>query len=287
MTYYQLEIPSVEILKEMEANLINPEEGTLLSYSQLISYFRLANTLSLSNTKESLMKIIAANTLCKKDLVSDFGLINNKLTRTMAIDFPIMLRSLNTNVKDVIMVVAMDPLPPNVIQDEVAMDQIGCWVPFSLIDSDTTGEKSFKSNRAFFLELLKKHHVYVTDIYKLFYREGNYPTDLRSNSLSGFTEIPNHKIILNKEIEVVTPKAIVTIGNSSRNAIYHMLGATPKPWDDVQICHWASTPIISIPHISGAANKSSSALLKKYPDIVGRKTEKLAKLVLHKLETLI
>jgi hypothetical protein len=284
MKYYQIEIPTGEILREIESKLINPMKGIVHTYIQLISYFSKANDSSSNLDKESLMKMIEGNDLQKNELVKEFDAIKKKFTRTMAIDFPIMLKSLNENVKETIMVIAMDPLPPNVFQEESTMSQIGFWVPFSLIDSDTTGEKTFKSNRAFFLELLKKYHVYVTDIYKLFFREGFYPTDVRSNSLIEFTSLTSHQIILNKEIEVLTPKAIVTMGNSSRNAIYKMKGLTPKPWVDVQLNYWAKTPVISIPHISGAANKTSSAILQKYPELMGCKTEKLAKLVLNKLE---
>ena len=285
MNYYNIEIPNDEILGFLDKNLIHPEKGLLHTYANLITYFQKANSGTPTDTKASLMELITNSTLKKSELANGFESIKNEAIRTIAFDFPVMLKSLSENIKDTIIVAAMDPLPANIAQDESAKSKIGTWVPFSLIDSEASGEKTFKSNRAFFIELLKKYHVYVTDIYKLFYRAGDFPSDIRSNSLNEYTSLINHQIILKKEIEVVNPKAIVTMGNSSRNAVYAMKGIVPKAWDDVQVNYWDKTPIISMPHMSGAANKTSSAILKKYPELTGCKTEKLAKLIKIKLET--
>jgi hypothetical protein len=285
MKYYNIEIPNNQIIESLENNLIHPKKGLMHTYDNLISYFLKANSETPIDTKTSLMETITNNTLEKDELINRIKEIENTSRRTMAIDFPVVLKSLNENVVDTILVASMDPLTANITQDEIAKSKIGTWVPFSLVDSDTTGEKAFKSNRAFFIELLKKYHVYVTDIYKLFYRAGNHPSDVRSNSLNEYTSLICHQIILKKEIEVINPKAIVTLGNSSRNAVYAMKGLVPKAaWGDVQVNYWDKTPIISIPHMSGAANKTSSAILKKYPELTGCKTEKLAKLVKIKLE---
>ena len=286
MKYYNIEIPHSDIIAALEKELIQPLEGLIQAYNNLISYFLKANSGQPAITKAELMQMISNNTLHKNELATGFEDIKNNSIRTMAIDLPIKLSSLRENVHETIMVVAMDPLPPNTDQDETTKSKIGTWVPFSLIDGDVTGEKSFKSNRAFFLELLKRYHVYVTDIYKLFYREDNYPSDIRSNSLTEYKSIKNHQVILNNEIEVVKPKAIITMGNPSRNALYAIKGYEPQPWEDLQINYWDKTPIISIPHMSGAANKTSTTILNKYPELTGRKTEKLAKLVLNKIEDL-
>lgn len=286
MNYYNIEPPNNEIIEVLENYLIRPEKGLTYTYTNLISYFFKANSGAATDNKAILMEMIANNALQKSELANDFEIIKTNAIRTMAIDFPTLLKSLNENVVDTILVASMDPLPPNTAQDEVSKNKINTWVPFSLIDGDATGERAFKSNRAFFLELLNKYHVYVTDIFKLFYREGNYPNDIRSNLSNEYTSISNHQIILNKEIDVLKPKAIVTMGNSSRNAVYAMKGIKPTTWDDVQINYWDKTPIISIPHISSSANGASAALLKKYPELVGSKTEKLAKLLLNKLEAL-
>lgn len=286
MKYYNIEIPHRDIIAALEKELIQPNEGLIQVYTNLISYFLKANSCQPAVSKAELMQMISNNTLHKTELATEFEDIKNNSIRTMAIDLPIKLRSLRENVNKTIMVVAMDPLPPNTDQDETTKNKIGTWVPFSLIDGDFTGGKSFRSNRAFFLELLKRYHVYVTDIYKLFYREGNHPSDIRSNSLNRYTSIENHQVILNKEIDFVKPKVIVTMGNPSRNALYTIKGYEPKAWEDIQINYWDKTPIISIPHMSGAANKTSFAILKKYPELTGSKTEKLAKLVLSKFEDL-
>lgn len=136
------------------------------------------------------------------------------------------------------------------------------------------------------------YNVYVTDIYKLFYRLEE-PKNKKSNSDSDFIKLESrvHFSILNTEIEIVNPKAIITLGNNSRDALLRHINITPYKWDDIQLNFWKvnssqrSIPVLSIPHISGAANGASSLILKKYPELTGTKNEKLAKLVHLKLNT--
>jgi hypothetical protein len=200
------------------------------------------------------------------------------------------LRSDDINSKETIIIVAMDPLSP-LEQNKEAADVIGFWTPFSLIDNIKTGEKSFKSNYLFFAELIKYYNVYVTDIYKLFYRLEE-PKNKKSNSDSDFIELETtlHFSILNNEIETIKPKAIITLGNNSRNTLLNHMKIKTEKWDDIQLNYWqleSNTkliPLISIPHISGAANGTSSFILKKYPELTGTKNEKLAKLVHLKLK---
>jgi uracil-DNA glycosylase len=118
----------------------------------------------------------------------------------------------------------------------------------------------------------------------LFYREGNISSDNRSNADFIFTTLDVHKQIIKKEIEEINPKVIVTLGNNSRNAVLNILGQQPKPfWNDIQKYYWEEIPILSIPHISGAANGTTSKIIKNHPDLTGYKSEKLAKLILKNL----
>jgi uracil-DNA glycosylase len=131
----------------------------------------------------------------------------------------------------------------------------------------------------------------VTDVYKLFYRLEE-PINKKSNSDFDFIELETtlHFSILNNEIETIKPKAIITLGNNSRNTLLNHMKIKTEKWDDIQLNYWqleSNTkliPLISIPHISGAANGTSSLILKKYPGLTGTKNEKLAKLVHLKLK---
>jgi hypothetical protein len=287
MKSYQIDLPHNEILKILESQLIKPDSGIFKVYESLIDYYQIANDITPRLTKQQLMNQLKQAQMHKNDLAEPFRYVKDKINRTIAIDFPVLLKSTAENVKETIIVAAMDPLPPNIEQTQEDKSIIGHWVPFSLIDSEATGEKSFKSNKSFFVSLLQSYNVYVTDIYKIFYREGVYPIDNRSNSDTIYKALEVHKQILNKEIETLKPKAIITLGNNSRNAVLSILNQQILPsWNDVQIYQWDNTPIISIPHISGAANGITSKILKKYPELTGTKSEKLAKLILKYLFSL-
>ena len=284
---YKIEIPNNEIINKIENSIFSNSIGLLEIYNELLNYFELIHQEDLS--KEKALTKLNFQEVVKQTMHEDLIKIKNKKLKTIAIDLPILLKLDGSNYKDTIIIVAMDPLSP-LEQNKEDSDNIGFWVPFSLIDNIKTGEKSFKSNYMFFVELLKNYNIYVTDIYKLFYRLEE-PVNKKSNSDIDYIELENtlHYSILNTEIKSIRPKAIVTLGNNSRDTILKKLNIKPEKWDDIQLNYWMMesninpTPIISIPHISGAANGTSSKILNKYPEISGTKNEKLAKLVHHKL----
>lgn len=280
---YKIEIPNKEIVNKIENSLFNNSIGILKIYNELLNYFELIHKEDLS--KEETLTKLNFHTIVKQTMHEDLIKIKDKKLKTIAIDLPILLKLDDTNYKDTIIVVAMDPLSP-LEQNKENADNIGFWAPFSLIDNIKTGEKSFKSNYLFFAELLKSYNIYVTDVYKLFYRLEE-PVNKKSNSDFDFIELEStlHFSILNTEIESIKPKAIITLGNKSRNTLLKHMKIKTNKWDDIQLNYWMMEsninpiPLISIPHISGAANGTSSKILNKYPEISGTKNEKLAKLV--------
>lgn len=289
---YEIQAPNRNIIFELEKSLIKPKYGLELVYKGLIKYFHSANQLSTEDVKKKLVVEILDIELTTESLTHHFSEIKLKNIRNIAIDFPIILKSLIKNTNDTLMIVAMDPLTKNANQSNSEKNKIGYWVPFSLIDSEFTGEGTFKLNTLFFKELLKHYNLYVTDIYKMFYRIGDYPNDLRSSKDKDYTiklkEL--HTRILINEIEIAKPKAIITIGNSSRNALLEIQKIKQTKWDDVQIHNFKSLnskieiPIISIPHISGAANGTTTKILNKYDFLMGTKNERLGKLIINKLK---
>lgn len=277
----------------LEEHLIQPKQGLPAIYQQLHSYASNANSIitkaTVGNLKEPLRSYLLEH--------------QHKLT-TMAIDLPIYLASDKPGAQT-LMVCAMDPLPPIPTSDFWKgktiqfNNDIGFWAPFSLIDDWSCPFGSMRSNLPFFKTLLTEYNLYVTDIYKLFFRleQSGYQN---SNALPEYTEMISdrgvsfHGEILAKEIELVNPVAILTLGNASRNKLLalsnnlHSMEQVPIKWgNQLQHYQWNATlPILSSPHISGAANGAKAALLAnpRYRDMSGAyQNERLAHIVLSHL----
>ena len=227
---------------------------------------------------------------------------------TMAIDYPIYIKSLSGN-KKTLMVCAMDALPPIPTSDfwnERQVDfkkNIGFWAPFSLIENWNNPTGSMRTNLPFFQALQSEYNLYITDIYKLFFRLETGQGLVNSNSIQTYVQLCDkdniniHGKILAHEIDIIRPDAIITLGNASRNALLTINAEmnfptqNPSGWkDDLQHYKWKNTTkIIASPHISGAANGAKTAILKnqKYEEIDGNyQNERLAKIVMQQLQTL-
>jgi len=275
----------------LEENLILPDNGLKDIYDGLNKYSN-GESISLSSSKITNFKSPFL------ELLNQYG---NELT-TVAIDFPIFFKSIQ-NTDETIMICAMDPLPPlpenNFWRDKkfIQGTDVSLWVPFSLIDDWNNPAGSMRTNVPFFNTLIKKYNLYITDIYKVFYRKGSNNKYISSNQLSSFTGLKNfnyqkiHAHIVEQEIQIVNPKVIVTLGNKSRNALLSIQQningekQTPIYWgNEPQKYLWNNkTQIISLPHISGAANGSKQKLISnpKYETIKTKyQNEKIASILL-------
>ena len=284
-----------KIIALLETSLIKPNVGLDEVYDRIIRYYNRSNQIIEKASEEDkleLDKILPANFLQKKDLVGSFSYLRTEPIRTMAIDFPIHLK-LDKRNRKTIMVCAMDSLPPNdekaEIRNAIYKDSNGIipWAPFSIIYNWDLAKGSSKLNIDFFRTLFKECDLYVTDIYKMFFRTGPIGSDVRSNTLPRYVteNLDAHRAILEKEIEIINPDIILTLGNNSRNALYSLYKLKPEKWgDDYQDAVWTDTAkkIISIPHISGAANGAKVKILSnpKYKSVLGANNEKLANIVL-------
>lgn len=177
----------------------------------------------------------------------------------------------------------MDPLRNDTV-DKKASNEIGFWVPFSIINNPAGQTKhSEKENLAFFHTLLDTYDLYVTDIFKLFYRQENRV----SNTISEFRKLPVHCTILDAEIQIVNPSVILTLGNNARDAISEIL-SLPKPkWTDeiYKTKTKRGIEVVMVPHISGAANGSKAPILKNtaYADVSGKNNVKYAQIIVKTL----
>jgi uracil-DNA glycosylase len=236
-----------------------------------------------------------------KSLLNSYG----EALTTVAIDFPVFFKSSSSTAKT-IMVCAMDSLPPepdNIhwIRKNINLNkEISMWAPFSLIDDWNNPVGSMRTNIPFFKTLLSEYNLYITDIYKIFYRLKQGRGLIKSNQIPAYTSLLNkkkehiHGSILAEEISIVQPDCIITLGNASRDALLQVnrlkngQSQQSERWkDECQHYLWGKQiKIIASPHISGAANGTKSTVLKnpKYDHLTGEyQNEKLAKIVLNYL----
>lgn len=264
-----------EIKSLLEEKLINTRGRIDYIYKWLDNHFKKEFFLQQDNKIESIHLDVA--------MFSDFfSILKEKKIRTIGIDFPIYL-SKGGN-KPTLMVCALDPLR-NEIENKTSTTKVDFWVPFSIINNPINQAKhSEKENLIFFHTLLNSYDLYITDIYKIFYREGN----MKSNSLSDFKSLLIHKEILENEIRIIQPDAILTLGNTNRDIISNLYNITPPKWtEEVFMTNLEEKlKIVMIPHISGAARGASTPIKNNptYKNIAGRNNEKYANIVLNVLK---
>lgn len=199
---------------------------------------------------------------------------------TKAIDLPVLLSTQAR--KPTIVVCAMDSLPPEPESEHwqrcgVRPDEgVQLWIPFSLCEPWSRPKGSMSSNLNFFKPLFEEFNVYVTDIYKLFFRtivNGNY---IKSNQLPAYQNLASkeganiHKLILSEEIDVVKPSAIVTLGSASTSKLFD-LSAGIKEYSLTPQANFIPSyktpfdiPHFPLPHISNAANGAKTKFMKQF-----------------------
>lgn len=198
---------------------------------------------------------------------------------TNAIDLPVMLGSSNN--KPTIIVCAMDSLPPEPNSHHWAKngispnDGIQLWIPFSLCEPWNSPKGSMTSNLNFFKPLIESFNVYVTDIYKLFFRIFSNGIYLRSNQIQDYQNLvwgengSIHKQILKNEIEVLKPAAIVTLGSAATHKLFDLSeakkGISSKSTSNLIPAFQTpfGIPHYPMPHISNAANGAKALFIKQ------------------------
>jgi hypothetical protein len=213
-----ISIPN-EIKELLKSKVINPSCGIDHIYKAFDAYFNEQYDLPVERPEEFDYQ------LSKFDLVNDFSFVKELNVRSIGIDFPIKL-SKGKN-RPVLMICAMDPLRTD-NEQKLPEDKLTDWVPFSVIKNPAKEKKySENENLQFFYSLLGDFDLYLTDIYKLFYRDG---TKI-SNKIKTYTDLPIHREILESEINCIKPTAILTLGNGARNAICELYKIYPPTWN--------------------------------------------------------
>lgn len=256
------------VLSMLQEKLFLPNVNLALAYKQISSY-NLPDNREIKATRIELLQ----------EPFRSFVLSHSSRT-TLAVDLPILV-SRNSN-RPIVMICAMDALPPipesNFWEGKLVNHSIdvGLGVPFSLVDDWTIPNGSLFSNLAFFKELLQHFDLYITDIYKLFFRLSSGNSYIKSHAINDYTQLQTidgvniHASILEAEIELVKPKLIITLGSASRSALAVLSQQSQqtkmqlKAWNEnLQQYSWNNQiDWIASPHISNAANGTKNYFFK-------------------------
>jgi uracil-DNA glycosylase len=297
----------------LENNFITYNKGGLNQiYNELLEFSNIENESEKSKQKKNLSFADLSN--LNPSFLEKVNEVNKKDTALFfATDLPVYLESTHKKNAPTIMVCAMDSLPPVPLKDNKNQytlyphqnskidlrNNVGFWAPFSLVEHNND------DNAKFFKALLTQYNVYVTDVYKLFFyidknkinEKGEHVFN-KSNGLLKYKKLQSHKNILIREINIINPSCIITLGNNAGNAILNLEGKSLERWDSCldfgglqkndtnKITESnKSIKIISMPHISGAANGNKTRLIDNdfYKNIPGETIEKYANILLHEI----
>jgi hypothetical protein len=281
-----------KILNYLNQNLINFDLETI--YDQLFEYSR-------SNGKSNV------NGVLRTALQRSFQRINNEFEPEvlLALNFPIFLETIKPNAKT-LMIIAKDSIPHiddiyvNNYKKNNLKNEIGFITPFGIIDDWIRPTFLERENIGFFNLLNSEYNLYVTDIIKIGFKLPKRENWTNSNFIAtdcnfDITEINKDLCeIVSKEIEIIKPDAIVTIGNEARNTLLKINETLFKKnqkvlyWkDSLQMYQWNSNiPIIASPHINSSGEDEKFKIINnpKNKDLFAvYNNEKLAKIILNEV----
>ena len=302
-----------EIVSLLENNFITYNKGGLNQiYNELLEFSKIDTEPEKSKQKRNLSFTDLSN--LNPSFLEKINEVNKKDTALFfATDLPVFLESTHKKNAPTIMVCAMDSLPPVPLKDNQHQytlyphqnskidlrNNVGFWAPFSLVEHNND------DNAKFFKALLTQYNVYVTDVYKLFFyidknkinEKGEHVFN-KSNGLSKYRKLQSHKNILIREINIINPSCIITLGNNAGNALLNIEGKHLELWENCLdfgglqkndtnkiTASNKSIKIISMPHISGAANGNKSRIIENnfYKNIPGETIDKYANILLHEI----
>ena len=152
---------------------------------------------------------------------------------------------------------SMDPMRKATKRDTVDFNS-----PFSL----HMNEKN-NYNQAI-LDLSKKYDLFLTDVFKLFFRESHDHLKL-SNQNKDFTELDVHFTLLREETRIFQPDVIICLGKPALISLYKIgnLHTQPRPLNGELFEYSFKAdnriiPVFAIPHASNMASKWAKEFLK-------------------------
>jgi uracil-DNA glycosylase len=190
-----------------------------------------------------------------EDLNSE--LYNNAINKcSYGIDLPVWFSSSGQNRKKIFLL-AMDPMRG--YDDRTTADLNS---PFSIhLGANNNYFSAIK-------ELSETFDIYITDVFKLFYREKENKKKV-SNASPDFTKLSIHYRLINKEINQFEPDLIFCLGKKPLAGLSKLGGLEPNPLSTtgklVQYSFKTDNrviPTFAIPHASGVAARWAQAFLR-------------------------
>ncbi len=167
------------------------------------------------------------------------------------IDIPIWITKKGN--KNKIMFIAMDPLREKDKCDKINPENITFNTPFTIHD-----KAIYNNYNSHLIELAESNDIYLTDAYKLFFRDTeNY--DFMSNEIPSYRKLSIHRQILAEEINHFKPNFILCLGKDSSLAIANLGGfsleAISKTKIQKQLENYSfdEIPVFCVPHAAGTA----------------------------------
>lgn len=205
-----------------------------------------------------------------KDLINNSYLPENKHITHLGCDIPSWF---NLQESNNIMVLGLDPLRAG--RDNINQVEFGTPYAFHIKDLREKVNKT-KKYFDFIQQLSNENGLYITDVAKIFYRlKENYAK--RSTHDITFWQKPIHFEILKKEIEIIKPKLIITLGAvaahvmsgkriKSTNKIDFKLHTYNKSKN--QELNLGNTPLLCLPHLSNANNGAINKFLENHKELL-------------------
>ncbi len=183
---------------------------------------------------------------------------------TIGVDLPVFSRS-GLKARPVVMLCAMDPL-----RNKDQKEPVSVGLTYSLDRVENNWHGSDRSNHSFFRIICQEYDLYVTDVFKLFFRL----SDKMSNQLKGFRNANIHCRLLSEEIKAVKPVAVVALGSAAFSALRAI---------NEESSLLAVEAIVDLPHLSWNASKRKIELLRPTTFIDGTLNQRLARYCLEEL----
>ena len=173
------------------------------------------------------------------------------------IDLPVWFTIKNKN-RQKIMLIGMDPLRQKSTEGEIGK-VASLNTPYSI-------HHRVRNNYYPSISLLaSQYDIYITDVFKLFFREPEDP-DFVSNQNTSFTELAIHTKLLQKEITAFSPDLILCLGKQPVNDGLAKIGLTrfiPSIVTKIDNISLTSIPIYAIPHATGLASKHAKRFMEE------------------------
>lgn len=196
------------------------------------------------------------------------------------IDMPVWLTKGDTS-KRRIMIIAMDPLRKK--SATVNPNTISLNTPFTLHDKRVSNNYNKHIH-----QLAIDNEVYVTDAFKLFYRDAT-KYDTLSNSDDKFKDLSIHEEMLMEEIRRFNPDFILCMGDKAIKAIARVGRFKKKSITATHLSYqrdnysFKNIPVFAIPHPSSAAQGGQKSFMKlhgvNHPDVLKNYLSEAIKLV--------